>query len=149
MVPPASHRVPRVRWYSGTGCVVFSFKYGTLTLFGAAFQPSSSGYLQSLLAGPQPLKSEDSKFGLFPVRSPLLRKSFVIFFSSGYLDVSVHRVPSVQLWIHCTVTVLYFRRVSPFGHLWVKAYLQLTTAYRSLSRPSSALDAKAFTLRSY
>ena len=28
----------------------------------------------------------------------------VSFSSSGYLDVSVHRVPSVQLWIHCTVT---------------------------------------------
>ena len=26
------------------------------------------------------------------------------FFSSGYLDVSVHRVPSVHLWIQCTVT---------------------------------------------
>ena len=36
--------------------------------------------------------------------------------------------------------------VSPFGNLWVEAYLQLTTAYRSLSRPSSAPDAKAFTL---
>ena len=39
--------------------------------------------------------------------------------------------------------------VSPFGYLRIKAYLQLTTAYRSLSRPSSAPDAKAFTLRSY
>ena len=29
------------------------------------------------------------------------------------------------------------------------AYVQLPTAYRSLSRPSSALDAKAFPLRSY
>ena len=28
----------------------------------------------------------------------------VSFFSSGYLDVSVHRVPSVWLWIHHTVT---------------------------------------------
>ena len=27
----------------------------------------------------------------------------VIFSSSGYLDVSVHRVPSVHLWIQCTV----------------------------------------------
>ena len=27
----------------------------------------------------------------------------VSFFSSGYLDVSVHRVPSVHLWIQCTV----------------------------------------------
>ena len=29
------------------------------------------------------------------------------------------------------------------------AYVQLPTAYRSLSRPSSALDAKAFPLRSF
>ena len=29
------------------------------------------------------------------------------------------------------------------------AYLQLTVAFRSLSRPSSALDAKAFSLRSF
>ena len=36
--------------------------------------------------------------------------------------------------------------VSPFGNLRVEAYLQLTAAYRSLSRPSSAPDAKAFTL---
>ena len=36
--------------------------------------------------------------------------------------------------------------VSPFGYLRVEAYLQLTAAYRSLSRPSSAPNAKAFTL---
>ena len=39
--------------------------------------------------------------------------------------------------------------VSPFGNLRLIAYLQLTVAYRSLSRPSSAPDAKAFTLCSY
>ena len=39
--------------------------------------------------------------------------------------------------------------VSTFGNLRVEAYLQLTAAYRSLSRPSSAPDAKAFTLCSY
>ena len=72
----------------------------------------------------------------------------VDFLSSGYLDVSVHRVPSVQLCIGCTVTGSYSCRVSPFGHLWIKACLQLPTTYRSLPRPSSALDAKAFTLRS-
>ena len=37
------------------------------------------------------------RFGLFPVRSPLLRKSLFIFFSSGYLDVSVPRVPAIKL----------------------------------------------------
>ena len=48
----------------------------------------------------------------------------------------------------CYVSRFFTVRVSPFGNLWVEAYLQLTTAYRSLSRPSSAPDAKAFTLRS-
>ena len=36
--------------------------------------------------------------------------------------------------------------VSPFGNPRIEAYLQLPVAYRSLSRPSSAPDAKAFTL---
>ena len=38
--------------------------------------------------------------------------------------------------------------VSPFGNPRIEAHLQLPVAYRSLSRPSSAPDAKAFTLRS-
>ena len=40
-------------------------------------------------------------------------------------------------------------RVSPFGNLRVSGYLLLTAAYRSLSRPSSALSAKASSLRPY
>ena len=39
------------------------------------------------------------------------------------------------------------RWVPPFGNLRVEAYVRLTVAYRSLSRPSSAPDAKAFPLR--
>ena len=41
------------------------------------------------------------------------------------------------------------RRVSPFRNLRIKGYLLLPEAYRSLSRLSSALSAKASTLRSY
>ena len=40
-------------------------------------------------------------------------------------------------------------RVSPFRHPRVKAYLQLTAAFRSLSRLSSAPSARASTLRSF
>ena len=40
-------------------------------------------------------------------------------------------------------------RVSPFRHLRVNGYLLLTAAFRSLSRLSSALSAKASTLRSF
>ena len=39
--------------------------------------------------------------------------------------------------------------VSPFRYLRIKVYLQLPVAFRSLSRLSSALSAKASTLRSY
>ena len=44
----------------------------------------------------QPQSCTQLWFGLFPVRSPLLGESFVIFFSSGYLDVSVLRVGSLS-----------------------------------------------------
>ncbi len=41
------------------------------------------------------------------------------------------------------------RRVSPFGHLRIKAYVRLPEAFRSLSRPSSPVRAKASTVRPF
>lgn len=70
-------------------------------------------------------------------------------FSSPYLDVSVQAVPRVRLFDSTHADRVLLCRVSPFGNLRVKAYVQLTAAYRSLSRPSSAPDAKAFPLRSF
>ena len=56
----------------------------------------------------------------------------VIFFSCGYLDVSV---PRVRLrYAHAGTQS---RRVPPFGHPRVDGHLPLTAAFRSLSRPSS------------
>ena len=73
----------------------------------------------------------------------------VDFFSSSYLDVSVRKVPSLKLWIHFNVIRHDSYGVSPFGHLRINAYLLLPEAYRSLSRPSSAPNAKAFSLCSF
>ena len=69
-------------------------------------------------------------------------------FSCPYLDVSVQGVPFVRLFdsTHDTRVLLWW--VSPFGNLRINGYLLLPEAYRSLSRPSSAPDAKAFPLRS-
>ena len=61
----------------------------------------------------------------------------IVFFSSGYLDVSVHRVRLRQL---ADDTASRYR-VAPFGNLRIKGYLHLPEAYRSLSRPSSPLRA--------
>ena len=72
--------------------------------------PSLAGFpktillnLSDQLRGPNP-GMHAFRFGLFRFRSPLLTESLVVFSSSGYLDVSVHRVPSVSLWIQNTVT---------------------------------------------
>ena len=70
------------------------------------------------------------------------------FFSSPYLDVSVQAVPFVYLFYSVYDVQALPVRVSPFGNLRINGYLLLPAAYRSLSRPSSAPDAKAFTLRS-
>ena len=71
------------------------------------------------------------------------------FSSSPYLDVSVQAVPHLRLFCSTQADGVLLRRVSPFGNSGIKAYVQLPQTYRSLSRPSSALDAKAFPLRSY
>ena len=70
-------------------------------------------------------------------------------FSSPYLDVSVQAVPFLHLFDSMQDDWILSSRVAPLGNLRVTGYLLLTVAYRSLSRPSSAPDAKAFPLRSY
>ena len=73
----------------------------------------------------------------------------VDFSSSPYLDVSVQAVPHVRLFDSTHADRVLLCRVSPFGNLRIDGYLHLPEAYRSLSRPSSAPDAKAFPLRSF
>ena len=73
----------------------------------------------------------------------------VDFSSSPYLDVSVQAVPHVRLFHSTHADRVLLCRVSPFGNLRIDGYLHLPEAYRSLSRPSSAPDAKAFPLRSF
>ncbi len=54
----------------------------------------------------------------------------------------------MAMYLPCSDTVLPYR-VSPFGYLRVYGYLLLTAAFRSLSRPSSAPDAKSFSYALY
>ena len=70
----------------------------------------------------------------------------VDFFSSGYLDVSVHRVRFTFLCIQNAMPA-HSRRVSPFGDPRIDACCRLPGAYRRLPRPSSPSIAKASTAR--
>ena len=144
MVLPCSHRVSRVRRYSGYSLSVFSFVYGTLTLCGwlsHAIRLDTSDHD----ASPYP---RDQRPLVWPSPRSLATTCgiSVDVFSSPYLDVSVQAVPFLYLFDSVQDTL---RWVSPFGNLRIIAYLQLPEAYRSLSRPSSAPDAKAFPLRSF
>ena len=147
VVHPSSHRVSRVRRYSGSQLSVFLFVYGTLTLCGwlsHAIQLSTSDHD----AGPNP---EEQCPSVWPLPRSLATTSgiSVDVFSSPYLDVSVQAVPRVRLFDSQHADTVLPCRVSPFGNLRIIDYLRLPEAYRSLSRPSSAPDAKAFPLRSF
>ena len=96
VVHPSSHRVSRVRRYSGYSLSVSSFAYGTLTLCGRlshAVQLDSSDHD----ASPNP---EDLRPSVWPPPRSLATTSgiSVDVFSSSYLDVSVQTVPLVQLF---------------------------------------------------
>ena len=84
------------------------------------------------------------RFGLFPVRSPLLGESLVYFLFLGVLRCfssprSPHYLCNDNSPSDCWVV--------PFGNLGIKDHLHLPQAYRSLSRPSSPPRAKASTRR--
>ena len=147
MVLISSCRISRVLHYSG---ILFRFNvhfgYGTFTLFRAAFQPSSPIYIKSYFLGPKPQKYYYSWFGLLQFRSPLLSQSLFIFFSFRYLDVSVPWVPFITLCIRAIIVWYNPYCVPTFGYLRIITYLQFPVAFRSLSRPSSALSAKASTI---
>ena len=73
----------------------------------------------------------------------------VDFSSSPYLDVSVQAVPLLTLFDSDKDPWAFPMGVPSFGNLRINGYLHLPAAYRSLSRPSSAPDAKASFLRSF
>ena len=144
MVPPASHRIPRVLWYSGTGYSLLAFTYAAFTLSGSAFQRSS---ISNSLCFCRPATPRSMLPGLGSSRFARRycgNRSFFLFlrvlrcFSSpGSL---IHIMNSCECDKSSTC------RVSPFGYQGIYACLRLPLAFRSLPRPSSALGALASTL---
>ena len=83
------------------------------------------------------------RFGLLRVRSPLLAQSFLLSFPPG---TKMFQFPGLAPlcggWSSTS-------RVVPFGDPRVKGHLHLTAAFRSLSRPSSPVRAKASAIRPF
>ena len=105
--------------------------------------PSLAGFpktvllnLLNQLCGPNP-GMHASRFGLFRFRSPLLTESHVVFSSSGYLDVSVHRVPFHSLWIGLWILEVFssrFPHSEISGSMDICSSPKLFAAYHVLHR---------------
>ena len=97
MVPASSHKVPRVSWYSGSRHVNSSFAYGAFTLSGRLSQNRSAKLVESIpRSAPQHART---LVCALPFSLAATLEIDVSVSSSGYLDVSVHRVPLHTLWI--------------------------------------------------
>ena len=97
VVHPYSHRVSRVRRYSGYSLSVFSFAYGTLTLCGRL---SHTVQLDTSDLDASPNPEDPERPSVWPPPRSLATTSgiSVDVFSSSYLDVSVQTVPLAYLF---------------------------------------------------
>ena len=97
MVPAYSVKVPRVSTYSGYRHVTSVFAYGAFTLSGWLSQNHSANSHESFPRS-EPRSARTPVWAL-PVSLAATSGITVVFSSSGYLDVSVHRVPFLNLCI--------------------------------------------------
>ena len=101
MVPAHSHKVSRVSWYSGFCLASSGFIYGAFTLSGRSFQDLSITLFRSIIQS-EPHHASTMVWAL-PRSLAATGGITFVFSSSGYLDVSVHRVPSAYLFIQYAV----------------------------------------------
>ena len=97
MVPPYSHRIPRVQRYSGYCQLNSPFRYRTFTFFGMLFHT----FLLNLSIHYAVLTPNVLLLLVWPIFLSLAttQKISVDFSSSPYLDVSVQAVPLLHLYI--------------------------------------------------
>ena len=102
MVTARSDKVSRVSSYSGYRSVSPSFAYGAFTLSGRLSQSRSARLPESGLRS----EPRNARIPVWPLSISLAAtlEIDVSFSSSGYLDVSVHRVPLHALWIGAWMT---------------------------------------------
>ena len=105
MVPAYSHKVPRVSWYSGSRHVICPFAYGAFTLSGRLSQNRSAKTHESIMRS-EPQDACTLVWALSISLAATLEID-VSFSSSGYLDVSVHRVPFLMLCVRIRIPEVF------------------------------------------
>ena len=146
MVPAPSIKVPRVSMYSGYCHAESLFAYGAFTLSGWLSQNHSAKLFRSIMQS-EPHGARTMVWALpRSLAATYGIDCFFLFLRLLRCFSSPGSPPYVMDWRMDDTSSSY--RVSPFRHLRIKDYLHLPAAFRSLSRLSSALSAKASTLRS-
>ena len=102
MVPAYSVKVPRVSTYSGYRHVNSSFAYGAFTLSGRLSQNRSAKFVESIMRS-EPRDARIPVWAL-PFSLAATHRITCCFLFLRYLDVSVHRVPFLTLWIGVRIT---------------------------------------------
>ena len=94
MVPPASHRISRVPRYSGTDYLLSVSPTG----LSPSLEPLSNGFGSPIFRSRLPSTPCVRRLTVWPLSSSLATTKEIefSFFSSGYLDVSLPRVPSYE-----------------------------------------------------
>ena len=142
MVPADSRKVSRAPRYSGYYQDLYRITCTGLSPSMIVLSKTFQFFVQSMLQSYNPKFAVTNLVWANSVSLAATQEITIVFFSSGYLDVSVLRVRFLSDNMSSTCWV------APFGNLRIKVYVPLPATYRSLSRPSSPLRAKAFPLRS-
>ena len=144
MVPPTSHKVPRVSWYFGSCSLSTDFAYGAFTLSGWLSQNHSAIRSTHLLQSVTPLCTHNGLGSSHFARRYSGNRCFFLFLRVLRCFSSPGSLHTPMYSVHDDRGLLC--QVSPFRNRWITGYLLLPIAYRSLSRLSSALSAKASAL---
>ena len=135
MVPACSVKVPRVSTYSGSRLANSPFAYGAFTLSGRLSQNRSARLIESIPRS-EPHGARTMVWAL-PVSLAATSGITVVFSSSGYLDVSVHRVPFLNLWIGLRMAEVFsagFPHSEISGSMGICPSPKLFAAYHVLHR---------------
>ncbi len=144
MVPARSDKVSRVSSYSGFCLPDQPFDYGAFTLSGRSFQDRSSESFGWIMQSEPRVQAPGLGSSAFARR--YLRNRFFFLFLRLLRCFSSPGSPRMVMDSPYGTTGPPWW-VAPFRDLRIVVYLPLPAAFRSLSRLSSALSAKASALR--
>src|ERR1700712_286302 len=136
MVPADSHKAAPTSRYSGFHYPIITYSYAALMLYGQVSHPVQIHFNIHVVVLQPRLCLNITGLGFFPFARHYSGNHYCFLFlrllrcfSSAGLRIVCDRSSNGQ--------------VSPFGNPRINSYLLIPTAYRSLSRPSSPLRAKA------